>query len=193
MARTQAEDYEERREAIVEQAAVLFAERGFLGASVADIARACDMSKSLLYHYYPAKEDVLYAVMSSHVDALVAILDAVAARSGSARDRLQMLLRRFMQEYVGAASRHRVLLNELGNLPKDRRASIVAKQRRVIDAVQILLVEISPALARHKAEARAKTMLLLGMINWTSNWYDPAGTVQPDAIADLALEMATGG
>ena len=71
MARTQAADYEERREAIVERAADLFASRGFLGASVSDIAKACKTSKSLLYHYYPSKEDVLYAVMLSHVDRLV--------------------------------------------------------------------------------------------------------------------------
>ena len=71
MARTQAADYEERRTAIVEQAARLFAERGFLGASIADLAEACDSSKSLIYHYYASKEDILYDVMHSHVRALL--------------------------------------------------------------------------------------------------------------------------
>ena len=50
MARTQAPDYEERRIAIVDKAAELFARRGFTGASLSDLAAACQTSKSLIYH-----------------------------------------------------------------------------------------------------------------------------------------------
>ena len=67
MARTQAADYGVRREAIVEKAARLYAERGFLGASISDLAKVCRISKSLIYHYYPSKEDILFDVMHSHV------------------------------------------------------------------------------------------------------------------------------
>lgn len=189
MARTQAADYEERREAIVERAAELFAQRGFLGASVSDIARACNTSKSLLYHYYPSKEDVLYAVMASHIDRLVEDVESVESGPGGADEHLRRLLHLFMEHYVGAASRQKVLLNELDNLPDDKRTSIVARQRRLVDAVQKLLVEADPSLAGDKARARARTMLLFGMINWTGNWYDPSGAVKPGEIAEMALEM----
>lgn len=192
MARTQAADYEERREAIVEKAADLFAERGFLGASVSDIAKACKTSKSLLYHYYPSKEDVLYAVMASHVDGLVESVETATAQPGSARDRLHGLLRLFMADYVGAAARQKVLLNELDNLPQERRAAIITKQRCIVDAVQGLLVEIDPALSDDRGEARARTMLLFGMINWTGNWYNPAGALKPEAIADRAFKLIAG-
>ena len=190
MARTQAADYEDRREAIVEKAAQLFAENGFLGASVLDLAKACQTSKSLLYHYYPSKEDVLYAVMASHIDRLVEDVDKAMAIEGGAKQRLKTLLRLFMNHYVGAASRQKVLLNDLAHLPEDKRNAIVAKQRRIIDTVQALLVELDPALASRKDKARAKTMLLFGMINWTGNWYDPAGPLDPDSIADMAFDLA---
>lgn len=192
MARTQAVDYEERREAIVERAADLFAARGFLGASVSDIAKACKTSKSLLYHYYPSKEDVLHAVMTSHIDRLVEDVDTAMQMGTDARSRLRFLLRLFMKDYVGAAARQKVLLNDLENLPEDKRVGIVAKQRYIVDAVQALLTEIEPKLSRDKAEARARTMLLFGMINWTGNWYNVAGPIKPDTIADMALEMVSG-
>ena len=70
MARTQAADYEQRREAIVEKAAERFASQGFRGASVADLAEAVGASKSLIYHYYPSKEDILFEVMDSHLQEL---------------------------------------------------------------------------------------------------------------------------
>lgn len=189
MARTQAADYEQRREAIVEHAADLFATRGFRGASMADLAAACATSKSLLYHYYPSKEDLLYAVMLSHIDQLVTDVAAVAQETGTAREKLDRMLHRFMHNYVGAASRQKVLLNDLAHLPDDKRESIVAKQRAIIKAVQGLIVELNPALAKDPAAARVRTMLLFGMINWTHTWFDPAGPASADGIADAAMEL----
>lgn len=188
MARTQARDYEQRREAIVEKAARLFASGGFRGASVADLAAACETSKSLIYHYYPSKEDVLYEVMASHIDQLVQDVNEAQRTPGDAKERLVRLIRSFMAHYIGAADRQKVMLNELGNLPPERRATIVAKQRQVIAAVQQLLTEIYPELARDRARARVQTMLLFGMINWTHTWYDAAGPISPEQIADMALQ-----
>ena len=189
MARTRAADYPERREAIVERAAELFASRGFNGASMADLAAACDTSKSLLYHYYPSKEDLLYAVMLGHIDLLVG--DVASVGEGDAKTRLGRILHAFMGHYVGAASRQKVLLNDLAHLPQDKRASIVAKQRSIIAAVQSLLVELDPALGADPAAARVRTMMLFGIINWTHTWYDPAGPVTASEIADQALALIT--
>lgn len=187
MARTQAPDYALRRAAILDRAARLFASAGFRGTSVADLAEACETSKSLIYHYYPSKEDVLYAVMASHINQLVDDVAAARAEPGDAATRLRTLLRKFMAHYVGAADRQKVLLNELGNLPPERRRSIVAKQRAIVDAVQALVIEIDPTLPPDRA--RAQTMLLFGAINWTHTWFSPAGSLDADAIADMALAM----
>jgi AcrR family transcriptional regulator len=189
LARTQAADYDQRRAAIVERAAQLFAQRGFNASSVADLAKACATSKSLVYHYYPSKEDILYAVMSSHIDQLVEDVETVLVQPADDSTRLSALIHAFMAHYVGAADRQKVLLNELDSLPPLARATIVAKQRQVIDATQALLVALQPALTNSPAAARAKTMLLFGMINWTHTWYDPAGPIKPDRIADMALAM----
>ena len=71
MARPQSPDYDKRRDAIVAAATHLYARQGFQGASVADLAKACATSKSLIYHYFPSKEDILYEVMAAHLEALV--------------------------------------------------------------------------------------------------------------------------
>src|SRR5690606_14018830 len=133
MARTQAAEYDERKEAIGETAAALFAREGYHGASVADVAKRGKISKSLIYHYYQSKDDILYDVMISHVRALeAAAKEAVGAEQPPER-KLRELTHRFMALYVGAADRHKVLLNDLDHLPKARRAEIVAVQRRLIE------------------------------------------------------------
>jgi AcrR family transcriptional regulator len=193
MARTQAADYDERKSAIVEQAAALFAARGFNGASVADIAERCKTSKSLIYHYYESKEDILYDVMISHVRALeTAAADALTGNA-TPEQKLRDLTQLFMALYVGAADRHKVLLNDLDYVPKARRAEIIAVQRGLIESARNLLVEIEPALKMRKGARLAVTMLFFGTINWTHTWYDPKGAVTPEALANMAVDLTMGG
>jgi len=189
MARPQAADYEDRKQEIVNRAAELFASHSFLGTSINDIAAACGFSKSLLYHYFKSKEELLAAVMHSHIDRLEGQLEKAETAGESSSEVLHALLGMFMAEYAGAAAKQRVLLYELDNLPDDARALIVSKQRKIVDFVQEQIVAIRPQLRSNPARARATTMLLFGMINWTSNWYDPAGPVSPAQIADMAFAM----
>jgi len=188
MARTQAPDYEERRIAIVDKAADLFAKRGFMGASVADLAKACNTSKSLMYHYFPSKEDILYEVMSSHIDQLIDDTNEVVDQGGPADQQFGKLIHAFLRHYVGAASRQKVLLNELAHLPAAQRQTIVGKQRQVIEATQKMLVTLMPTLVEDPVRARVETMLLFGMINWTHTWYDPDGVVKIDELAEMVLK-----
>src|SRR4029079_7202911 len=102
MARTQAADYDDRKLGIVEAAAALYASRGFNGASVADLAERCKTSKSLIYHYYQSKEDILFDVMISHVRALYEAARVAVSGEDAAAEKLRRLAHAFMGLYVGA-------------------------------------------------------------------------------------------
>lgn len=182
MARTQAEDYGAKREAIVDEAAKLFAARGFDGASLADLAAACGMSKSLFYHYYPSKEAILFAVMDGHIEALLTAIDAPVTDDPARA--LQEFARRLLRLYAGAAERQKVMLYDLARLSAPERRLIVAKERKLIAYVEALL-----ARADNDADnpsLRARTMLFFGMLNWTHTWLKPGGGLSRDDVADLA-------
>jgi len=189
MARPQSPDYDRRREAIVTAAARLYARRGFQGASVAELAQACGTSKSLIYHYFPSKDDILHEVMAAHLDALVDAADD-AMREGGAAERLGALTHAFMRLYADAQDSHKVLLNELDNLAPERRAEVVAKQRRIIAVVETLVREIRPDL---NPTTLPLTMLFFGMINWTHTWFRPDGAMTPDGLAELAIDLMLNG
>jgi len=188
LARTQAADYDERREAIVAKAAELYGQRGFLGSSIADLAEACGMSKSLLYHYFSSKEDILFEIMDGHVTALGKIAANVRDETDPQR-RLFRLTEEFMQLYVPASNRHKVLLNDLDKLPPQRRKIVVAEQRLLLDAVDAILVELSATLANNPRERRAAIMIYFGMINWTHTWFDPKGALDTNEIAKLSVNI----
>ena len=168
--------------AIVEVAATLFARDGYASVPISTIATEAKISKSLLYHYFASKEQLLEAVMASHIDALLA-----AAEAG--RDEpLERLLARFMAEYIGAADRQKVLLNDLDKLPASSRVGIVAKQRKVIAIVEHALTRLRGDLRHDRPRARAETMMLFGAINWAHTWYRADGPVSP---RDFAAIVAT--
>jgi AcrR family transcriptional regulator len=183
MARPQSPDYDKRRETILAAAARLYAKKGFPGTSIAELAKACHTSKSLIYHYFPSKDDILYAVMAEHLDTLTEAAETACA-SGSADARLRALTVAFMRLYASAQNHHKVLLNELDNLPPKRRADVVAKERRIIAAAESVIAEISA-----HGGARVNTMLFFGMINWTHTWFDPAGPFMPEALALRVVEI----
>ncbi len=182
MARTQAEDYGEKRAAIVEEAAKLFAARGFDGASLADLASACGMSKSLFYHYYPSKEAILHAVMDEHMEDLLTAVDDQPTDDPARA--LQRFARRLLRLYAGAADRQKVLLYDLARLPAAERRAIVAKEKKLIAHVEEILARAEPKADR--AALRARTMLFFGMLNWTHTWLKPGAGLTRDEVADLA-------
>jgi AcrR family transcriptional regulator len=193
VARTQAADYDLRREAITDAAAALFAKKGFLGASVADLSAACHISKSLIYHYFPAKEDILFAVMWGHVSRLVELAKAMAGVKLPPEDKVRVYARNLMEVYNGAQAQQKILLNELENLPADKRALVVKAQREVIAVVDEWLVALRPALRDKPKQRRPVVMMFFGMLNWTHIWFDPDGAVSARQVADLAADMFLAG
>lgn len=189
MARPQSPDYDQRREAILRAASRLYARQGFNGASIADLAKACKSSKSLIYHYFESKEEILHQVMAAHLDALVAAA-AEATREGAAEDKLRALTRAFMRLYVGARDDHKVLLNELDNLAPGPRAEVIGKQRRIIAIVEELVRELRP---ESGPLALPLAMLFFGMINWTHTWFRAEGRVSADSLAEMAVALMLDG
>ena len=70
----QVRDADKTRAAILSASTQLFAEKGFIGASISDIAEIVGVSKSSIYHYFPSKEAILHALIDSFakdVDQLI--------------------------------------------------------------------------------------------------------------------------
>lgn len=193
MARPQSPDYDKRRAKILETAARLFAKNGFHAASIGQLATACGMSKSLIYHYYGSKTDILFACMEDHVVALKEICQEIRANGGDPKVQLRDIVRTFLDIYKSSANNHKVLLNELSALPDDQRSTIIGHEDRVVALLGDVLSEASGQDFDPKYVRTVCTMLLLGMINWTSNWFRVDGPLTSDQIADLATDIFMGG
>jgi AcrR family transcriptional regulator len=66
---------QQTRQLILDTAARLFAERGFDGVSVAEIARVAQLSEMTVFNYFPAKEDLVFGRMEFFEERLVAAVE----------------------------------------------------------------------------------------------------------------------
>ena len=101
-----------RKEEIVAEATRLFAERGYEGASMGDLAERVGLRKASLFHHFPSK-DVLYATVLTELMASVkvAILTAAMAE-GSYAERLDLLTDALTDALSSAPYAARLLVRE---------------------------------------------------------------------------------
>ena len=191
MARTQALDFDTKREAIMIQAASLFAAKGFNGASLSDLSKACGVSKSLIYHYYSCKEDILFDVMNNHIEKLTTVVNNPDYQSNDPNKTFKDLTKSVLECYAGAEDAQKVLLYELNNLRPKQRKNIVSQQRLIVASFETIYAQIFPELKNNPSILRSKIMLFFGMINWTHTWFNPTGEITRDELAELAVKTVT--
>lgn len=81
-----------KRDQIIEAAAQVFAQKGYSGAVVADIAVQADIGKGTVYEYFSSKEDLFFAVFEwFQKKTEKAATVGISALGGSAADRLKVL------------------------------------------------------------------------------------------------------
>jgi AcrR family transcriptional regulator len=192
MARTRAVTYDAQRQFILAAAAQAFAEAGFPSASMSDIARRCNVSKGLLYHYYPAKEQLLFDVTNQYTRRLVDLVDDVEQRIRQPDQRLPELIRVFLGEYRTSQAWHMVLLHDLRFLSASDRRTVIGNERRVVDAFAAA-IRAAHRLPDDLPIIKPLTMMLFGMINWTFTWLKPEKGLSHAEFGELVGEVFAAG
>lgn len=185
MPRVRSDDYELKSQAILDSAAALFAKEGYPGTKMQDVAEGCGATKSMLYHYFPTKDDLLYAMLEEHLEKTIASIKEVASMPGSSRERFNALVQAYAQKSTQSRRRHVIAMNDMKYLSKAMQAPLLALERIVIDLIAAMLRELNPKLPSDMY--KPYTMHLLGILNWTDYWYKPSGKLKAE---DLCTQIS---
>lgn len=190
MARTRASDFEDKQRSILANAATVFAEQGMEKASMSQIASFAGVSKSLLYHYYPSKDALIFAIIQNHLEDLDTAVAAVNIPLAGPEERLRALVRATLDNYRDADNEHKVQLNAGVALNDDQKAKIHAIERRIVKRFSAVLREIKPSLeSPERPLLMPVTMSLFGMMNWVYMWFRDGGAITRDDYADVATTL----
>lgn len=171
-----------RRRELTREAAKLFAQKGYHGTSIGDIAEALGVQKASLYAHIASKEDLLYETMREGAAAFHAALDAIPDEL-PLTEKIRLALRghlRVVAEQLDVAT---VFVQEWRYLRGARREEIVAERDRYEERVRDLLREGRDLGAlRADLDVQAAALLLLSAANWAYTWLQPGRDT--DLLAD---------
>ena len=171
-------------------ALALFAERGYHGTGIRQLADAAGLSSASLYHYMGTKEELLAAIMRSSLTGLLAAAEEVSATLSDPSQRLVALVGLHVRTHASAPEQTRVVDDEVRALSADTRAEVVALRDRYEALWQAALDE---GVARGDFRVGSVAVVrraLLEMCSGVARWWTPSGELDLDALAGEYAALA---
>jgi AcrR family transcriptional regulator len=171
-----------RRDELVAVATRLFAERGYHGTSMADLAEAMGVQKGSLYSLTESKQELLVSVTREGAAAFHAALDGVADGEPPL-ERLRLALRAHLAVVAAQVDAATVFTREWRFLEEPERTAFRAERRRYEERWRALFREgVESGDLRTDLDVGAATLLVLSAANWAYTWLDPGRDT--DELAD---------
>lgn len=181
------------RDDILEAAAQVFRQKGFHGASMANIAEAVNLQKASLYHHVSSKQEILFELLDRALELLLERISPIAAQSIPADERLRLMIREYLQILAENTDLSAVLLFEHRSLEGKQHARHVPNR----DKFEALWREVLAEGVRSKRivceNISLATRAILGIMNWTITWYRPDGDLTIEQIADQYSNLLLNG
>lgn len=115
-------------EAVRSAACELFADRGYRGTSMKDIARVLDVSAPNLYNHTVSKQDLLFGIMDRAMDRALAAHDAAVTGVEDAAERLRRATEASVIDFLAHPAEITVCNTEIRSLDEGHRAAIIGKR-----------------------------------------------------------------
>ncbi|ASJ76826.1 TetR/AcrR family transcriptional regulator [Granulosicoccus antarcticus] len=193
MARKQADNYENKQRSILTSAAAVIAEAGMENASMSQIAVRGNVSKALLYHYYPSKAALIFDIVQTHLAELDETLAAADKPDAPAEERLGLLVLAVIKNYQHSNDQHKVQLNCVGTLNAEQMETLHAIERSITRRFSGVLRTIAPELEKDRSYLMPTTMSLFGMLNWMYLWFRDDGSISREEYAKLVTNLMLNG
>jgi AcrR family transcriptional regulator len=182
--------YDRRRQAVVQQAARVFAERGYDQTSIQDLAEAIGLAAGGIYHYIGSKEQLLIRICDQLMDPLLDQAREVAASEADPEAQLRAIVRLWVAQVVEHRDHMLVFQQERhviesGDQWRGVRSSRKQFERMVADVLDRVLADGRLRLG----DRRLALSALLGMVNHTAQWFGPRGRLQVDQVADGYVDL----
>jgi TetR/AcrR family transcriptional regulator, cholesterol catabolism regulator len=183
----------DRREQIRLMAGEMFFERGYESTSIRDLAAALDIKTASLYYHFPDKEQILYEVVGSVLDQLVAGARALVARQASPSLRLAALVANHVVLHALRPKATTLGDSELRSLTGERRERNIRTRDDYERLVIGVLEDGREAGAFDVIDGKLTAYAIIAQASHVGTWYQAGGRLSLEevtaAYVGLALRM----
>ncbi|MDO8767772.1 MAG: TetR/AcrR family transcriptional regulator [Burkholderiaceae bacterium] len=171
---------------LLDEAARVFAKRGFAAASIREIVEPVGMLPGSVYYHFETKEALLVAVYREGVERITAKVDAAIQSADEPWKRLEAACIGHLSALLDSTDYSQVVIRIR---PDD--APVVAAElallRRSYESRFEMLIEMLPL--PKFADRRDLRLLLMGALNWSQTWFREGGALTPAEIASRFIQL----
>lgn len=188
MARTQGSHSDITGPRIQDAALELFARQGFAAVSMRQIAAKVGVQAGALYNYTPDKQSLLFGLMQSHMEELLAARADQALPQDTVA-RLEEFTRFHIRFHFSRPDAVFISYMELRNLTPENFAAIETLRRRYEDQLQAILRQGVEEGRFSVPDTKLATMAVIAMLNGVNTWFRAGGRLSLDEVQTLYWDM----
>jgi AcrR family transcriptional regulator len=176
---------------VLDRAVGLFAERGFAGTSLKDIADAVGLSRPAIYYYFPSKDALLEELVTGVTISAARIFDELERRTDlTPIERIREAARSLVL-WVAERRLHFKMIDRSENeLPPSIMNRHTDAKRRVRNGLVRFIEQAIEAGEARSLDSRVTAFAIFGMCNWTAWWFVPGAGLTANEVADHIADMA---
>ncbi len=176
---------------ILDHAGRLFAEQGFDGTTLQDIADAMGVGRSALYYYFKSKDEILATLVGETSGRALIIVKAVRDRSDlDTEGKLSEMVRSLVLDRAENPGQFRMLDRTESSMPPKLAAEHRDARRQVLAELVELIHEGVASGVFRALDERVAALSILGMCNWVAWWHRPGADQSTHPIADQIAQSA---
>lgn len=180
----------ERREQLVAVARTVFAERGYDGTSVEEVALRAGVTKPVVYEHFGGKEGLYAVVVDRDVTELLGVLRG-ALSDGTSRELLEQAAGALLEFIDTNPDGFRILVRDA---PLDARGtSFRTILGDIVPRVEGILVDAFERRGFDPETAPMYTQMLVGMVASTGQWWLETRTPSRDVVGAHLVNLAWNG
>lgn len=171
---------------LLDEAAALFASKGYEATSTREIAAALGIQKASLYYHIGSKEELLYNICRSSLEQIRDDVEAALKEVQDPMGRIGALICTHVESMLRDQKRHSVAVAEMHLLSHDRLEQVRSLRDDYENLVRAVLQEAQTAgLLRRDIPLKYLCLCLLGLMNRLEIWYRGKGPLSPHEFAQL--------
>lgn len=179
---------------LLETASALFAEKGFSGTTLQDIADAMGVSRPALYNYVPSKEALLQRLVETSTQDTATALAAIRAdQSLDPAQKLRQAVNDMVERVAENPARFMLLDRSEGHLPESVGVEHRNLKRRVLRELRAIIAEGVETGVFRPVDEDVMAFAVLGMCNWVAWWYRPSRNGTHERISETFSEFVLRG
>jgi AcrR family transcriptional regulator len=179
------------KEKITTQSIRLFEKKGFTETSIQDVVDSLGVTKGTFYYYFSSKEELLMDIHLGYIDGLLYNQEQIINDSSKTyKEKLSANVYMLITNITTQGAAAKIFFREMNNLSPEHLELIEYKRDQFRLNIEGLIsdgVEIGEF--RPELNVPIITMGILGITNWSYQWFNPNGRCSDQEVAQIFVEM----